>query len=156
MTSSRRFNACASPGLPPAPLAPPQALGRVLGLPEAILGGTVMCWAASSGDLAAAVAISRSGMPTMAVAASVAGPVFTLLFGTGVSLLYENSQRGAVEMDVGTAFDLLLLFAGLMLLYFLFGVPLLHKHRLGKRFAYGVLASYSMFVVAYAALGIRL
>lgn len=38
-----------------------QAIGRVLGLAEALLGGTIMCWAASAGDVAAAMAISRSG-----------------------------------------------------------------------------------------------
>jgi Ca2+/Na+ antiporter len=71
-----------------------QAMGRILGLPEALLGGTIMCWAASMGDLVATVAVVRRGMANMAVTSCFAGPVFQLLCGLGASLLFINVGRG--------------------------------------------------------------
>jgi Ca2+/Na+ antiporter len=76
-----------------------QALGRILGLPEALLGGTIMCWAASMGDLVATIAVVKRGMANMAVTSCFAGPVFQLLCGLGASLLFINVGRG-VEVPV--------------------------------------------------------
>jgi Ca2+/Na+ antiporter len=76
-----------------------QALGRILGLPEALLGGTIMCWAASMGDLVATLAVVKRGMANMAVTSCFAGPVFQLLCGLGCSLLFINVGRG-VEVPV--------------------------------------------------------
>jgi Ca2+/Na+ antiporter len=79
-----------------------QALGRILGLPEALLGGTIMCWAASMGDLVATVAVVKRGMANMAITSCFAGPVFQLLCGLGCSLLFINVGRG-VEVPVRDA-----------------------------------------------------
>jgi hypothetical protein len=67
-----------------------QALGHVLGLPEAVLGGTIMCWAASVGDLVATLSVVKRGYLQMAITSSFAGPVFQLLCGLGVSMLFLN------------------------------------------------------------------
>ena len=71
-----------------------QALGRILGLPEALLGGTIMCWAASMGDLVATVAVVKRGLVNMAVTSCFAGPVFQLLCGLGCSLMFITVGRG--------------------------------------------------------------
>lgn len=128
-----------------------QALGRVYGVPEALLGGTIMCWAASAGDVAAAMAISRAGAPTMAAAACFGGPVFQLLMGTGVSLLYVNLERGAVPVHMGNNLHVLFAFAMLLQAYYLVGVPLYNKFVLTRRFAFGLALAYGAFVVLYAA-----
>jgi Ca2+/Na+ antiporter len=50
-----------------------QAAGRVAGVRESLLGGTVMAWGASSGDIAGMLAVARGGSTRMAVTASMAG-----------------------------------------------------------------------------------
>ncbi len=77
-----------------------QALGRILGFPEALLGGTIMCWAASMGDLVSMLAVVRAGYVKMAVTSCFAGPLFQLLCGLGVSLLFMNVGKGAAPVPV--------------------------------------------------------
>ena len=130
-----------------------QAIGRVFRLSESLLGGTVMCWAASAGDVAAAMAISRAGLPAMAIAACFAGPIFQLLLGTGVSLMYVSSSTGPVPVHVSRNLRLLFIFAFLALAYFLLAVPMLHGGMLTRRFALGVIAAYLAFALAFAIVG---
>lgn len=57
----------------------------------------------------------------MAAAACFGGPVFQLLMGTGVSLLYVNLERGAVPVHMGNNLHVLFAFAMLMQAYYLIG-----------------------------------
>ena len=133
-----------------------QALGRILGLPESLLGGTIMCWAASMGDLVAMIAVVKRGMPNMAVTSCFAGPVFQLLCGLGCSLLFINvGRKQEVPIVLGGNLRLLFAFAVGMLTYYLICVPALHKSVLSRRFAVGVLLAYMAFVALYSFVGLH-
>lgn len=133
-----------------------QALGRILGLPESLLGGTIMCWAASMGDLAAMIAVVKRGMPNMAVTSCFAGPVFQLLCGLGCSLLFINVGRNQeVPIVLGGNLRLLFSFAVSVLSYYLVCVPVVHKNILSRRFAVGVLLAYMLFVGLYSFIGLH-
>ena len=133
-----------------------QALGRILGLPESLLGGTIMCWAASMGDLVAMIAVVKRGMPNMAVTSCFAGPVFQLLCGLGCSLLFINvGRKEEVPIVLGGNLRLLFAFAVGMLTYYLICVPVVHKSVLSRRFAIGVLAAYTAFVALYSFVGLH-
>lgn len=129
-----------------------QALGRILGLPEALLGGTIMCWAASMGDLVGLIAVVKRGMPNAAITSAFAGPIFQLLCGLGASLLIETAGRGVVvPIVLDDALKLMFAFALAVMAYFLVAVPFLHRHVLSRRFAWALAAAYIVFVIAYSA-----
>ena len=132
-----------------------QALGHVLGLPEAVLGGTIMCWAASVGDLAATLSVVRRGYLQMAITSSFAGPIFQLLCGLGVSMLFLNVGGAPVPMFLGTELQVMFGFTLAVLTYFVLFVPTWHKGLLNWRFGYAALAAYILFVVVYTALGLE-
>jgi len=134
-----------------------QTLGRILGFPETLLGGTIMCWAASMGDLFSMLAVVRCGFLQMAVTSCFAGPLFQLLCGLGVSLLFINVKAGGgpVEMRFGTELRVMLAFGVVALCYYAVGVPTLHRCHLTRRFGWGVLSAYVAFIVVYSAAGLE-
>lgn len=71
----------------------------ISGVSAALLGLTVLSWGNSVGDAFASIAISRKGYGEMAFTGCIAGPVFNLLLGLGVTTLRCNMQldeRGIV------------------------------------------------------------
>lgn len=91
------------------------AIGKILELPSAILGLTVLAWGNSVGDLVADVAVARAGHPTMAMAGCFAGPMFNMLVGLGSALViqtsnvYPKAYRLHFHMGIIIAFVFLLL-----------------------------------------------
>ncbi|KAI5069893.1 hypothetical protein GOP47_0014236 [Adiantum capillus-veneris] len=67
-------------------------LGKLLKLPPALLGLTVLAWGNSVGDLVADVAVARAGQPAMAMAGCFAGPMFNMLVGFGLALAMKASR----------------------------------------------------------------
>ena len=66
-------------------------LGHIMGLSPAIMGVTVLAWGNSIGDLVADVALARSGEPLVALAGCIAGPLFNMLIGLGLSLVIKTA-----------------------------------------------------------------
>jgi sodium/potassium/calcium exchanger 6 len=60
--------------------------GKVLNIPSALLGMTLLSWSNSSGDMWADLAIAKLGMGTTALTACYAGPLFNILMGLGIAL----------------------------------------------------------------------
>ncbi|CAA7399988.1 unnamed protein product [Spirodela intermedia] len=108
------------------------ALGRLLGLPPALLGLTVLAWGNSVGDLVADVAVARAGQPAMAVAGCFAGPMFNMLVGLGAALVVSSAAvypepyelRFHVSIVVAFVFLLLSLMGSLLVVtWWRFRVP---------------------------------
>ena len=55
-----------------------------------MLGLTVLSWGNSIGDAFASIAISRKGFGEMAITGCIAGPVFNLLLGLGLTMIRVN------------------------------------------------------------------
>ena len=134
-----------------------QSLGRILNFPEDLLGGTIMCWAASVGDLVGMLAVVRQGHVQMVVTSCFAGPIFQLLAGLGVGMLIADTDAGsasAVTLDT----ELRVLFGfGVSVLVgaYILAVPLLYKCSLTRRFAALIVALYVGFVIVYTAIGLQ-
>lgn len=62
----------------------------ISGISAALLGLTVLSWGNSVGDLVASIAISKKGLGEMALTGCIAGPVFNLLLGLGLTTLRCN------------------------------------------------------------------
>lgn len=70
----------------------PQALGSSSGISSSLLGLTFLAWGNSCGDLVTNVAVSRAGYPGMAIAGSYGGPLFNLLLGIGLPMIWNCSM----------------------------------------------------------------
>lgn len=62
----------------------------ITGVSAALLGFTVLSWGNSVGDAIASVAISKKGFGEMAFTGCIAGPVFNLLLGLGLTTVRCN------------------------------------------------------------------
>eukprot|EP00753_Platysulcus_tardus_P015739 PLAT526.1.p1 GENE.PLAT526.1~~PLAT526.1.p1 ORF type:complete len:586 (+),score=215.16 PLAT526.1:27-1760(+) len=69
------------------------AMGQVSGMSPSLLALTVLAWGNSLGDLMANVSVARSGFSEMAIAGCYGGPLFNLLIGLGLSLLYQTATN---------------------------------------------------------------
>ena len=127
------------------------AIGKVTGVSEALLGATVLAWGNSVGDFVSNTVVARAGNPNMAIAACFAGPLMNLLVGTSFGLLLHVAKYGPVTGYVMPN-ELILLGGALMfaLFYALFVIPFVHKWRVGKNAAYGMIGFYFSFSIVYA------
>ena len=71
-----------------------EVLGIITGLPPSFLGLTILSWGNSLGDFMASVSLSKRGLGEMAMTGCIAGPVFNLMLGLGVTTLLCNLQNG--------------------------------------------------------------
>lgn len=80
--------------------------GFITKLPQALLSLTVLAWGNSLGDMSADTAMTRKGFGEMAVTATMAGPIFNILMGQGLSCLFTiiGSAGSDAYHTVGTAF----------------------------------------------------
>lgn len=67
-------------------------LGVMLGLPKTLLGLTLLAWGNCLGDMNANVAMTKKGFGEMAITGCMAGPVFNVLMGLGLSTLIPLSK----------------------------------------------------------------
>lgn len=63
-----------------------QSMGVILGIPEFVLGATVLAWGNSVGDLVADIVMAQKGFPGSALSAAWAGPMMNMLIGMGIGL----------------------------------------------------------------------
>jgi sodium/potassium/calcium exchanger 6 len=73
----------------------------ISGISTALLGLTVLSWGNSVGDAFATIAISRRGFGEMALTGCIAGPVFNVMFGIGISTMLVN-----LKIDGGIPFNI--------------------------------------------------
>ena len=70
------------------------------GIDAALLGLTVLSWGNSLGDAFATMAISRRGFGEMAFTGCIAGPVFNVLFGLGITTIRVNAKiKGGIPFS---------------------------------------------------------
>ena len=62
----------------------------ISGVSAALLGLTLLSWGNSVGDAFASIAISKKGFGEMAFTGCIAGPVFNLLLGLGLTTVRCN------------------------------------------------------------------
>jgi len=60
-------------------------IGMILDLPSALLGLTLLAWGNTYGDLSASVSMTKKGFGEMAATGCLAGPIFNILLGLGIS-----------------------------------------------------------------------
>eukprot|EP00854_Cymbomonas_tetramitiformis_P018771 gene18771-22422_t len=110
-----------------------QSSGQILGLPDAFLGGTVVAWGASTGDLAALIATARAGEGKMALTAAFAGPIFQILVGSGCTIFYLNFTSGtAVHFSMHGNLMVICTTGILLCLSYLVLIPTIFKYKYSR------------------------
>eukprot|EP01138_Halocafeteria_seosinensis_P001918 gb/GECG01001964.1/.p1 GENE.gb/GECG01001964.1/~~gb/GECG01001964.1/.p1 ORF type:complete len:905 (+),score=69.08 gb/GECG01001964.1/:1-2715(+) len=75
------------------------ATGLLLGISPSLLAMSVLAWGNSLGDLVADVTVAKEGIPSMAIAATYAGPCFNLLIGLGLSTSVAIWKQGDLKLQ---------------------------------------------------------
>jgi Ca2+/Na+ antiporter len=86
------------------------AFGKILNIPDTVMGLVVLAVGNSINDLAASVTIAREGFPSMAVAGAYAGPMFNVLAGIGLPMCIYTSN--GVPYAIGSDTPLIQVRAG--------------------------------------------
>ena len=66
----------------------------ITSIPMSILLLTIIAWGNCMGDMSADVAMTKKGFGEMAIAGTMAGPIFNILMGQGLSLTIGIIKKG--------------------------------------------------------------
>ncbi|KAL4227269.1 hypothetical protein ACF0H5_012715 [Mactra antiquata] len=121
--------------------------GETIGIPNEVMGLTVLAAGTSIPDLITSVIVAKKGFGDMAVSSSVGSNIFDITVGLPVPwLLYQIKEPGGI-VDVesnGLACSIVLLFAMLVTVV---GVIAVSKWKMTKAMGAAMLVLYSAFVV---------
>jgi sodium/potassium/calcium exchanger 6 len=134
------------------------SLGLVCGVSRTILGGLVLAWGNSVGDLTADLALARSGAVQTAITAIFSGPVQNCLLTLGTAFLIASLEKGGVltiaaglRADVHLALGLLVLAVAALLVL----IPGYFRFRIPRWFGWALMACYAAYIPAGIILGLE-
>ena len=125
-------------------------VGAASGAPPALVGGTLLAWGNSAGDLATNVAVAKRGLPNMALTACYASPLANLLLGLGVGIGLAAASGSPVRLPangVGTEIGAAAAWVGVMVSTVLV-VAFFGKRRLPPASSWALLGVYLCFVAS--------
>lgn len=109
------------------------------------IGGTILSWGETVPELVATFTLAKMGHSTMAIAGCFAGPVFNLMMGLGLPVLYQSIKQGALEMEVTNGIKLLVIQGVIILTVLVVAVPLVFNWRLHQQIGLALLGVYAIF-----------
>lgn len=130
-----------------------QLVGVASRVPPSVLGGTLLAWGNSVGDLVTNVAVARRGLANMALTACYAGPATNLLIGlgAGVARAAAASPSGSIPVRLSPAGAAATAYA-LAMVAVVLGVGAACGRRLPARTAWGLGGIYGAYVATAVAL----
>ncbi len=108
-----------------------------------------MSWGETVPELVATYTLAKMGHSTMAIAGCFAGPVFNLMMGLGLPVLYSSLKQGALVIDLTYGIKLLVLESVAVLAVLVLAVPLVFKWRLQQHIGLALLGVYALFQVLF-------
>jgi len=70
------------------------------GIPLSLFALTIIAWGNCLGDMSADVAMTKKGFGEMAIAGTMAGPIFNILMGQGLSLTIGILGKATKEVGI--------------------------------------------------------
>ena len=77
----------------------------ITGVPLSLFALTIIAWGNCLGDMSADVAMTKKGFGEMAIAGTMAGPIFNILMGQGLSLTIGILGKGSDPETPGGIMD---------------------------------------------------
>jgi Ca2+/Na+ antiporter len=132
-------------------------LGVITHIPPSMLGFTLLAWGNCMGDLNANTAIARKGLGETAITGCMAGPIFNLCIGIGVTMLYVLYDY-SIERIPWSLFDKeglrrntvvpLILILGTIVVYIgVLANAIIHKYSMSANFHYSIVLIYGSCVL---------
>ncbi|GIL86665.1 hypothetical protein Vretimale_11525 [Volvox reticuliferus] len=124
------------------------ALGQIFGINPSLLGATLLAWGNSVSDLVSNITLAKDGLPSMAITACFASPMFVLLAGLVTSLTYAT-RHGNMELPQDLALKALYGCSCSILLMWALVVPLVFRFRLTRRVGVLAVTVYLVYQTVY-------
>ncbi|GLI67630.1 hypothetical protein VaNZ11_011878 [Volvox africanus] len=124
------------------------ALGQIFGISPSLLGATLLAWGNSVSDLVSNITLAKDGLPSMAITACFASPMFVLLAGLVTSLTYAT-RHGNMKMPEDLALKVLYGCSSSILLMWALVVPLVFRFRLTPRVGVLAVIVYLVYQTVY-------
>jgi Ca2+/Na+ antiporter len=123
-----------------------ESMGRIMNIPSAYLGLTLLAWGNCVGDFFSIMALAKRGLGEMAIAGCYASPIFDMLVGLGLSTTLATTkiypEPFVLEFDRSS-------YVSILFLYFTLGASLLlisrRGWRLEKNFGYFLYSVYGVY-----------
>ncbi|DBB05768.1 hypothetical protein WJX77_004749 [Trebouxia sp. C0004] len=126
-----------------------QTFGMILDAPTALIGGTILSWGETVPELVATYTLAKMGHSTMAIAGCFAGPVFNLMMGLGLPVLYSSLKHGTLVMELTSGIIMLVVQSVLVLAMLVVTVPLVFKWRLYQQIGFALFGVYVLFQLLF-------
>ncbi|EFJ46589.1 Ca2+/H+ antiporter, cation antiporter, membrane protein [Volvox carteri f. nagariensis] len=124
------------------------ALGQIYGISPSLLGATLLAWGNSVSDLVSNITLAKDGLPSMAITACFASPMFVLLAGLVTSLTYAT-RHGTMELPKDLSLRVLYGCSSSILLMWALVVPFVFRFRLTRRVGVLAVAVYLVYQSVY-------
>ena len=121
-------------------------VGRILGIPDAIMGLTILAAGTSVPDLITSVLVAKQGQGDMAVSSSIGSNIFDVLVGLPLPWIFAAAINGGywpVEAD-GIAISILILFA---MIGAVLAIIYCSKWRMTRTLGYSMFVLYFLFCI---------
>ena len=125
-------------------------LGIIFGINTSFLGLTLLAIGNSVQDAGLNCSLSKNGYGEMAIAGSLAGPLFNLLIGLSLSLIQITLKQGEIKFNFFSKDNLsnLIAYLGIVLnLIFLLIISFVTKYKLGKKNAIISMVIFIVYIV---------
>lgn len=125
-------------------------LGIIFGINTSFLGLTLLAIGNSVQDAGLNCSLSKNGYGEMAIAGSLAGPLFNLLIGLSLSLIQITIKQGDIKFNFFSIDNLsnLIAYIGIIAnLVFLLIISFITKYKLGKINAYISLVLFVVYIM---------
>ncbi len=125
----------------------------ISGISAALLGLTVLSWGNSVGDAFASIAISKKGFGEMAFTGCIAGPVFNLLLGLGLTtvrcnmILAEGIRFENAWTNQKTKLTIFTLMASVVTLLTVIWLAVTNNYKMSRWHGIVLLSLYSIVVI---------
>lgn len=116
---------------------------------QALIGGTILSWGTTVPELVATYTLAKMGHSTMAIAGCFAGPVFNLMVGLGLPVLWATLSQGSLEMELTSGIKLLVVQSVVVLALLVSVVPLAFAWRLHRKIGLVLLVVYAIFQIMF-------
>lgn len=100
-------------------------------------------------ELVATYTLAKMGHSTMAIAGCFAGPVFNLMMGLGLPVLWATLSQGSLQTQLTNGIKLLVIQSVVVLTLLVTIVPLAFRWRLHQQIGLALLGLYALFQVGF-------
>ena len=125
-------------------------IADLIQIPNSFMGMTILTYGNSIPDLLLNIRLAKKGYGEMAVSSTIAGPLFSLLVGLGISLIKTNLKIGTINFNFFNKSNIINILALIFLFINLICLAIISKlqnYVLNIKLSYFVFSFYFVFLL---------